>query len=412
MNTISASIFQLSLRGDTLARWTFFNPVLADREIVLETDSGQFKIGDGVTAYLSLPYGGIVGPTGPQGTSIVFKGSVATVGDLPASGNIVNDAYLVEADGALYIWDGTSAWVNAGSVSAGPTGPLGPTGPTGNDGIDGLPGATGPTGADGLPGGPTGPTGVAGPTGPTGPAGLDGTVGTTGPTGPQGLDSTVAGPTGPTGAQGPTGADSTAVGPTGPSGTGPTGPTGATGADSTVVGPTGPAGDVGPTGPTGADSTVAGPTGPAGDLGPTGPTGADSTVAGPTGPQGDLGPTGPTGPDGTIPDPLLAVNYHETVGTILVDTIDLSTGNVFSHVPGGATPTYVFSNPPASGTAYGFTLKISPPTTVTITWPASVEWPGGTAPDAPADGDTDVFVFYTQDGGTTWYGFQSGDAMA
>jgi len=73
MNTISASVFQLSFRGDTLARWTSFNPVLADREFVLETDTGQFKVGDGTTAYLSLPYGGIVGPTGPQGTSIVFQ---------------------------------------------------------------------------------------------------------------------------------------------------------------------------------------------------------------------------------------------------------------------------------------------------------------------------------------------------
>ena len=106
MNTISASVFQLSFRGDTLARWTSFNPVLADREFVLETDTGQFKVGDGTTAYLGLPYGGIVGPAGPQGTSIVFKGSVATVEDLPTEGNEVNDAYLVEADGKLYIWDG------------------------------------------------------------------------------------------------------------------------------------------------------------------------------------------------------------------------------------------------------------------------------------------------------------------
>ena len=90
--TISASIFQLSLRGDTLARWTSFNPVLADREMVLEKDTGKFKIGNGVTPYLSLPYGGIVGPTGPQGTSINLKGTVATVGNLPPTGNVVNDA--------------------------------------------------------------------------------------------------------------------------------------------------------------------------------------------------------------------------------------------------------------------------------------------------------------------------------
>ena len=48
----------------------------------------------------------------------------------------------------------------------------------------------------------------------------------------------------------------------------------------------------------------------------------------------------------------------------------------------------------------------------TITYPTSVDWAGGTAPDAPAVGETDVQVFYTEDGGTTYYGFQAGDAMA
>jgi hypothetical protein len=105
------------------------------------------------------------------------------------------------------------------------------------------------------------------------------------------------------------------------------------------------------------------------------------------------------------------VNYHETVGTITTGTIDLSTGNVFSDAP-AADVTYVFSNPPASGTAYGFTLKVTPSATATITWPVAVDWPDGAAPDAPASGETDVFVFYTQDGGTTYYGFQPGDAMA
>ena len=117
------------------------------------------------------------------------------------------------------------------------------------------------------------------------------------------------------------------------------------------------------------------------------------------------------GIDFSVPDPLLRVNYHETVGTITGTTIDLSTGNVFSDAP-ATSPTYVFSNPPATGTAYGFTLKITPSAGVTITWPASVVWHGGTAPDSPASGETDVFVFYTQDGGTTYYGVQSGDAMA
>lgn len=102
---------------------------------------------------------------------------------------------------------------------------------------------------------------------------------------------------------------------------------------------------------------------------------------------------------------------EETVGGISSGTIDLSTGNVFSDAP-AANATYVFSNPPATGTAYGFTLKVTPSATVTLTWPASVDWPAGTAPTAPASGATSVFVFYTQDGGTIYYGFLAGGAMA
>jgi hypothetical protein len=102
---------------------------------------------------------------------------------------------------------------------------------------------------------------------------------------------------------------------------------------------------------------------------------------------------------------------EESVGTITGSTINLSTGNVFSDAP-AVNVTYVFSNPPASGTAYGFTLKVTPAGTYTVTWPASVDWAGGTAPDAPASGATNIYSFYTQDGGTTYYGFLAGGAMA
>ena len=54
----------------------------------------------------------------------------------------------------------------------------------------------------------------------------------------------------------------------------------------------------------------------------------------------------------------------------------------------------------------------SSPAPATFTYPTSVKWPSGTAPDAPATGETDVLVFYTEDGGTTYQGFQAGDAMA
>jgi DNA-binding beta-propeller fold protein YncE len=47
----------------------------------------------------------------------------------------------------------------------------------------------------------------------------------------------------------------------------------------------------------------------------------------------------------------------------------------------------------------------------TFTYPASVEWPASTPPTAPADGETDILTFFTQDGGTTYYGFLTGAAM-
>lgn len=43
-------------RGDTAAAWTAANPVLGEREVGWETDTRQSKLGDGVTAWSSLPY--------------------------------------------------------------------------------------------------------------------------------------------------------------------------------------------------------------------------------------------------------------------------------------------------------------------------------------------------------------------
>jgi DNA-binding beta-propeller fold protein YncE len=50
--------------------------------------------------------------------------------------------------------------------------------------------------------------------------------------------------------------------------------------------------------------------------------------------------------------------------------------------------------------------------TATFTYPSSVKFPSGTAPAGPAIGETDVLVFYTDDGGTTYQGFRAGNAMA
>ena len=110
---------QLQFRRGTSSQWSTANPVLASGEMGIETDTDQFKIGNGTLAWSSLSYGGIQGPTGATGAT-------------------------------------------------GATGPTGPTGPTGATGATGPTGPTGDTGATG-PAGPTGPTGATGATGPAGP---------------------------------------------------------------------------------------------------------------------------------------------------------------------------------------------------------------------------------------------------
>lgn len=47
---------KLQLRGDTAAAWTAANPILAERELAIETDTQKLKVGDGTTAWNSLPY--------------------------------------------------------------------------------------------------------------------------------------------------------------------------------------------------------------------------------------------------------------------------------------------------------------------------------------------------------------------
>jgi ethanolamine ammonia-lyase large subunit len=58
---------QIQFRRGLASEWTSANPTLAVGEMGLETDTDQFKIGDGTTAWNSLAYGGIAGATGPSG---------------------------------------------------------------------------------------------------------------------------------------------------------------------------------------------------------------------------------------------------------------------------------------------------------------------------------------------------------
>ena len=78
---------------------------------------------------------GATGLAGTPGSGITLKGTVPTVGDLPAVGNLVGDLYIVTATNDGYAWDGTQ-WNNVGPIA-------GPQGATGAQGLIGPTGATG-----------------------------------------------------------------------------------------------------------------------------------------------------------------------------------------------------------------------------------------------------------------------------
>jgi len=113
------------------------------------------------------------------------------------------------------------------------------------------------------------------------------------------------------------------------------------------------------------------------------------------------------------------VNEYSTSTTTYSTTFNCENANVFE-TELDANTTVVFSNPPAAGTAtdstaYAMSLKVvqdSGASGYTVTWPTSVDWPSATAPTLTATASAaDQFVFYTYDGGTTWYGFTAGQAL-
>ena len=123
--------------------------------------------------------------------------------------------------------------------------------------------------------------------------------------------------------------------------------------------------------------------------------------------------------DVTLAAELKATSYNEAYVAVTssgaATTMNCETGNSFSHTLTENT-TFTFSNPPASGTAYTLSLEIIQDASAsgfTVTWPASVDWPAATAPTLTATASAkDIFVFTTRDGGTNWYGFTAGQALA
>jgi hypothetical protein len=104
---MSTTLVKFVFRKALSTSWATNNPVLAEGEPAYATDTRQFKIGDGSSAWLSLP-------------SVQTQGATGATGPIGATG------------------------------ATGPTGATGAIGPTGATGPAGATGAIGPTGAAGT----------------------------------------------------------------------------------------------------------------------------------------------------------------------------------------------------------------------------------------------------------------------
>lgn len=68
-------------RRDTAANWTSTNPTLAAGEMGIETDTYKFKVGNGSTAWATLPYSvDIPTQTGQSGKYLTTNGTVTSWG--------------------------------------------------------------------------------------------------------------------------------------------------------------------------------------------------------------------------------------------------------------------------------------------------------------------------------------------
>lgn len=94
---------RIKARNDTAALWTAANPIMAKGEIGLETDTNQFKFGDGVRTWSALPYAAASGGTVPAD---VLRNTTAGVLLFQSDNSVVGAAFTVPG----FYLRGASGW--------------------------------------------------------------------------------------------------------------------------------------------------------------------------------------------------------------------------------------------------------------------------------------------------------------
>jgi hypothetical protein len=113
---------QIQYRRGTAAEWSAANPILAVGEPGYETDTGKFKVGNGVNTWSALAYSsGLAGPTGATGSAATIAVGTTTTGAAGSSASVSNSGT-------------SSAAVFEFTIPRGDKGDKGDTGTTGAQG--------------------------------------------------------------------------------------------------------------------------------------------------------------------------------------------------------------------------------------------------------------------------------------
>lgn len=103
----------IQIRGDSSADWISINPVLAEREMGIETDTRNFKFGDGATPWVDLAYSS----SDTHNKGVYVSEAALTTAEptaLPGDYAFVDTGAMSDAE--LYIWDDTDdEWVASGT---------------------------------------------------------------------------------------------------------------------------------------------------------------------------------------------------------------------------------------------------------------------------------------------------------
>ena len=107
---------QIQLRRGTASEWTAVNPTLAVGELVIETDTDKYKIGDGSTAwtslgYSSLPADAITTAGGVTITGTMTHGADGTGADVRFNSGTAGDYMLWDASEEQLVITGTNGAV-------------------------------------------------------------------------------------------------------------------------------------------------------------------------------------------------------------------------------------------------------------------------------------------------------------